>query len=631
MADAPINFTARQREAVEHEHGTVEVLAGPGTGKTRILVERMARLIEKQLAWKYDILCLTFTQKDAAELRERIQLRLGEDVDKLPIYTLHGFGRNLLASERDSTDKPFRVFDPEASFRLIQRAMQDLQVSETIWSPRFVAELIAETKERSVCPEEFLTIPDSVNQQAVARVYARYQELLTEQGGYDLSDLIMATTRLLESRPELVAQIHQQHSFIQIDEWQDVSLGQYRLIRLLTGPPANLFVVGSEAQAIYEWRQANYKRLSESFYTDFPDAHLIILEENFRSRRQIVETSKAIFLGGTNYRDIHLAATRGEGERVQDLRVPTGVDEAVFVISETKRLHDEGGVPWREIAVLFRTNRQSRAFEQECLFQQVPYILLQGQRLYNRREIQDMLIYLDVVHSGSDARLASIINSPPRGLGPNTVRAIKGNSLAITWDHIFEALNSGESKGLRPKAVESLASFYDLLMDFTAHSGDRPAALIDYIFEKSGYRAWVAQDLESEAKIASIEALKADAAEYESVGEFLEAVSKKTSLEHEDYADDGDGVILSTIHTVKGLQFDVVFIVGMEEGLLPHGKAVASDEEGERRLAYVAMTRARDLLYLVSAAARERNGRAVGSRPSRYLDLPPEFINRRRL
>jgi DNA helicase-2/ATP-dependent DNA helicase PcrA len=625
----PLAFTERQLEAIEHERGPMEVMAGPGTGKTALLVERQARLIEKRLAWKYDILSLTFTRRDAAEMRERLQLRLGEDVDQLPIYTAHAYARRILKSEHaHPDDKPFRLYDPAAAFRVLRRAMSEVNLAEHVWPPRFVAGVIADAKEQGLGPEEFLTVPDSASQRAISRVYERYQALLAEAGAYDFSDLILSTARLLETGPELLAQIHEQHPFIQVDEWQDVSVGQYHLLRLLTGPQANLFVVGSESQAIYEWRRANYRRLSHDFYQDFPQARRVVLEDNFRSREPILKASRALFNG--RYRDVNLIAHRGSGEPVQDVRLPTDDEEAAFVVSEARRLHDLG-TPWKEMAVLYRANSQSTLLQQEFIRQQVPYNVIGQQRLYHRREIRDLLAYLSLASDGDESCLSQILNSPPRGLGPVSVRLLKGNSPSITWEHLTQALAYGEEMKLRPQAVEAINQLYDLLTDLAEKREQMtPADLIDYALEKTGYRAWLAEDLEGEVRLASLRTLQREAAEYASLSDFLSAMSEKIAADSQTF--DEAGVALSTIHSAKGLQFDAVFIVGMEEGLLPHVKASGGSDEGERRLAYVAMTRARDRLYLVSAGLRERDGRRVDKRPSRYLtDLPRDVVTRRRL
>lgn len=628
-APAKRAFTERQREAIEHEHGPTEVLAGHGTGKTEILTERHARLIEKRLAWKYDILSITFTRRAAAQMRERIQLRLGEDVDKLPITNIHSFAWRILSNEPSTSEKPRRILDPSAAFKVLRQAMADVKVREEAWNPRFVAALIAEAKEQGLSPQEFLTVPDSSGQQAIARVYARYQALLAENNTYDFSDLILQTARLLETNHELLAQLHEQHRFIQVDEFQDISLGQYQLIKLLTGLEANLFVVGSESQAIYEWRSANYKRLSENFYTDFPQSRQVALVDNFRSREPILKAAWALFNG--RYRDADLIAHRGPGEKVEDVRLPNEFDEAAFVVREAAQLHATDEIAWNNIAVIYRTNSQSAVIEREFMRQSVPYTLVQGQRLYQRREVRDIIAYLSLANGGDDeSALTQIINSPPRGLGPVSVQTLKGDSTYITWDSLFQAITNGKEMKLRPKAIEAINHLYDVLMELEVKAKElSPANLIGYLLDVTGYRKWLLEDLEGETRLDSIRDLQHEASDYASLDDFLAAVRERIAAEAEH--PEGEGVLLGTIHSVKGLQFDVVFVVGVEEGLLPHTRSEWSDAvEAERRLAHVAMTRARERLYLVSTKSRERHGRRIYPRPSRFLaTLPREVVIRR--
>ena len=627
--DGSVVFNDCQREAIEHETGPMEVMAGPGTGKTTLMVERQARLIEKRRAWKYEFLCLAFTRRDVAHMRESLQVRLDEDVNKLPIFTFHAFCKHLLSNERSAKKDggKLRILDPAAAYRVLRRAMADVEVDERAWSPRLVMELITEVKELSIGPDEFLTVPDSAAQQTVAKIYQRYQGRLDDEDALDFSDLIMETAELLETNPELQAKLHEQHRFIQVDEWQDTSVGQYRLLRLLTGPDANLFVVGSEAQSIYEWRQANYTKLSRMFHADFPTLKLVVLQENHRSTAPIVKASAALFHG--QYRDVKLTAMRGAGEKVHDVRVLTEYDEAQYVALEAKRLKTEYGMEWRDMAILYRTNDQSRIVQEEFIHHRIPYTLMQGQRLYHRREIRDILAYLTLVQNDDPLSMSQIINTPPRGLGPVSLRALKGDSPFITWDHLFRAMAEGDALKLRPQAVQAISQFYDLCMELMSHKTTPPAQLIDLILDKTGYRAWLLDELDGEERLKGILMLQAEAQEYTSTAKFLDDIQVKltTDVEH---AED-EGLNLSTIHAVKGLQFAIVFIIGMEEGLLPNAKS-GREEEGERRLFYVAMTRAKDRLYLISAGSRERTGRRSERRPSRYLaDMPIDLVVRERL
>lgn len=608
-------FTPSQLEVIEHEIGPAKVDTGPGSGKTRTLTERIARLAEKGLAWHRDVLTLTFANKDAGELRTRIQERLSVDAEDVQAYTFHAFGKMLLTSEHAAkgSEKQLRIFDPEASFRLIDRAMRDLNINQAVWSPRMVASVITDAKERGIAPEYYLQIDQSPQQRTLGQIYEHYQEFLEAQGGYDFADLVIRALALLEAQPDLLGQIHQQYKFIQVDEFQDASPRQFELVKALVGPQANLLVVGSGAQSIYEWRQANYVELRLQFDATFPNAKVFVLHENFRSTPQITTASHALFFDSRQtYTDIELISMRAEGTPVRDVRVASDQDEAIFIGNEIRRLHDEVAIPWNEIAVLYRLNAQNRLIEQECIRQHIPYSISGGRRLYQRREVRDMLDYLDIALSGSEAGLARIVNSPPRGLGRNALRDIKGDTPNLTWDDLVKAM-SGDVPGLNTRTVEAISNFYDLLMDLSGQASAKPAEAMKYIFEKSGYLGWLLREFDGTPKIAVIEELIAEAEEFETLPEFLTAIRNKITAMEEMPE---NGITLSTIHSVKGLEFQAVFVAGIEERLLPHYK---SDSESERRLAYVAMTRAKDYLYLLSVAQRDLRGQLTMMRPSRFL------------
>lgn len=601
-------------------------MAGHGAGKTTILLERYACLVRERVAWPYEVILLTFTRRAATEMRERLQLMLGEDVDDLPIFTIHSFAKSVLASAA-GRHSPLKVYDPNQAFKALRRAMENASLPETVWPPGFVADLIADAKERGVNAEEFVTVPDSPAQQAIGRVYARYQELLQQHRAHDFSDLVMGAHRMLQSQPSLLEQLQMRCRFVMVDEWPDTSLGQYQFIRQVVGPSKNLFVVGSEAQSIYEWRAANYARLAEQFHKDFPEAKRLVLRQNFRSTEQIVRSAAAVF-SHRRYSDVELVATRGPGEPIRDVRVQNEHEEAAFVAAEATRLA-RSGIPWNEMAVLYRINRQSALLEHEFMHRQIPYVLPQKQRLYHRREVRDILAYLSLTQAQDETALRQIINSPPRSIGPVSLRALMGNNLTLNWQRFIESSECGQKMGLKPQAIERLRSLRQVLDDLNVQARDTPPALlIDHILERTGYQAWLLDELDGEARLNSIRALQREAEGYHTTAEFLAVMQSRINADLE--RPDDEGITLLTIHSAKGLQFRVVFVVGMEEGLLPHARSIESGAEaGERRLAHVAISRARDLLYLVSAQSREHNGRRVYPRPSRYLTtLPHEAVLR---
>ncbi|MCC6189673.1 MAG: UvrD-helicase domain-containing protein [Anaerolineales bacterium] len=617
----PTDGPARER-VVQHVAGPLELQAGHGTGKTTLLLERYACLVRERLAWPYEVLLLTFTRRAALELRERLQLLLDEDTDDLPILTLHAFARRLLASQPDRKHHTLTIYDPNQAFRVLRRAMADVRLPETVWPPAFVAGLVEDAKEQGLGPAAFATVPGSPAQQALARVYERYQALLAQARALDFADLVLEASRLLRADAGLLAELQQRYRFLMVDEFQDTSLGQYALVRLLAGPGENLVVAASAAQSIYEWRHAHYPRLSAQFRADFPDAPLVCLQDNFRSTLQIVAAAGALVRPG-QYPDVDLTARRGAGELIRDVRVPSEHDEAAYVAGEAQRLA-QAGTPLKEIAVLFRTNRQSVLLEHAFMRQQVPYVLPGRQRLYHRREVRDVLAYLALATTGDELALDQVINTPPRGLGPVTVRLLRGAQAHITWARLVDAMSEPDAIGLRLSAVQAIEQFWDLAQALRKVAGSLPPAeLIDRVLEDTGYRARLADELDGQLRLNSIHELRREAEGYPDIARFLAAIQAQIEADLE--RPDDEGVTFLTIHAAKGLQFKVVFVVGLEEGLLPAAKAVdGAGEAGERRLAHVAFSRACDLLYLVSARSRELGGRRVYPRPSRYLGAIPK-------
>lgn len=607
---------------VHHVSGPLEIQAGHGTGKTTLLLTRYARLVRERLAWPYEVLLLTFTRRAALELRERLQLLLDEDTDDLPILTLHAFARRLLASQPDHRHHTLTIYDPNHAFRVLRRAMADMRLPETVWPPAFVAGLMADAKEQGLGPVAFTTVQDSPAQQALARVYERYQALLAQARALDFADLVLEASRLLRADAGLLAELQQRYRFLMVDEFQDTSLGQYALVRLLAGPGENLVVAASAAQSIYEWRHAHYPRLSAQFRADFPKAPLVCLQDNFRSTQQIVAAAGALFRPG-QYPDVDLTARRGAGEPIRDVRVPSEHDEAAFVAGEASRLA-QGGTPLSEMAVLFRTNRQSALLEHAFMRQRMPYVLPGQQRLYHRREVRDVLAYLALATTGDEAALNQVINTPPRGLGPVALRLLRGRQGGISWARLVEAMSEPEAIGLRPSTVQAIERFWDMVQALRKTAGSLPPAeLINRVLEDTGYRAWLADELDGPLRLNSIHELRREAEGYPDTARFLAGIGAQIEADLE--RPDEEGVTFLTIHAAKGLQFKVVFVVGLEEGLLPAAKAVdGAGEAGERRLAHVAFSRACDLLYLVSARSRELGGRRVYPRPSRYLGTIPK-------
>jgi DNA helicase-2/ATP-dependent DNA helicase PcrA len=489
-------------------------------------------------------------------------------------------------------------------------------------------DIITEAKELGVSPDDFVDTASS-NQAMIARVYRRYQVLLQEENAFDFADLIDKTIRLLETDPELLALLHEQHPYIMVDEAQDTSLRQFYLLRLLAGPQANLMVAAAPAQEIYHWRNTNYEVFRQEFCEAYPTARMITLNRNYRSTGNVVRASASI-LDPDKYPDIQLQSTQDDGDPIQIVSVPNEHDETVFVVREIERLFFEQGIPFNEMAVLARTGAQLTLVEQELLAKRIPRDLSHSQGLYERPVATHFLAYLTLAAlppEQSEKYLDAVINIPPRGIGPVTLKNMKSGDMRLKWDHLFRAMNDGETLKIRPKGVEAIQNFYLLLMDLQVKAAEtNPTQMIEYILQRTGYWPYLSEQLDGDAQLVTIREIQAEAEQYEAITEFLNVIRERTALTADFLP--GEGVQLCTIHSVKGRQFEAVWIIGCEEALLPHAKATRPiDEEGERRLFYVGMTRAKRHLYLVRTEYRHWGGKRLRPRPSRYLRrLPAQCV-----
>jgi len=621
-ADAGLTGTLNpeQYEAIEHETGPMIILAGPGTGKTRVLIYRVARLAQKGLASPHDVLAVTFTRKAAAEMRERVQLLLGYDVDGLNMSTIHSLAYRILTI----AERRLRVLDTGKAFGLLKRAALEVGLDANLWDRPSLFQEIQRAKGRLIGPDEYVQVPGSYYEEAVARAYRRYQELLEEQRSLDLSDLVWKAVRLLRRNPTLLAHLRALSPFVMVDEFQDTSIGQYELLKLLAEESRNLFAVMSPAQALYEWRGAYADELLQRVREDFPALRELALKRNYRSVGTIVAASKAVINGNGRYKDVELSPVRDEGEHVAISRLSTQHDVAAFVVKEATRLHDTG-TPWSEIAVLYRAHRQAYVLEKHLADAQLPYT--QANKLYQRAEVDQILAYLRLARDPhEEGALDVIANVPPRGIGPNSLQRIKQGQLHLTPERLAQVIAEGSTWGLREQVVESAYDLVELVTQTLAKRADLPPGeLIQFILDQVGFAEWLQEKFDGHRRLASIRQIQDDASGFTDLESFLEYAARRT----DGFLGSSRGVQMSTIHAAKGLEFDAVFVVGLEEGTLPHSRALkkARDPAGERRLCYVAMTRARDRLYLLSARANTLQDETQTRQPSRYFgDLPRHLI-----
>ncbi|RME84524.1 MAG: hypothetical protein D6775_05205, partial [Caldilineae bacterium] len=638
-----------QKKAVTTTGGPVLVLAGPGSGKTRVLTHRIAFLIDELGVEPWRIMAVTFTNKAANVMRERTQQLLGytEGLQGLTLGTFHRICARMLRvnAERIGLNPRYVIFDADDQIQVVKQAMRDLNIDEKQFRPHGVHHRISRAKNELITPGQFPV--ETYRDEIVARVYERYQQLLAASSALDFDDLLMQTVFMLRNDEDLRARYHRRYEYILVDEFQDTNTAQYALVRLLVGPHRNVFVVGDEDQSIYGWRGADFRNV-ERFRKDFPDAQVILLEQNYRSTQTILDAANAVISANRHRTPKKLFTERGRGDRIVVYQAYDEQDEGIYIVDEIERLVQTGQARPGDVAIMYRTNAQSRAIEEAFIRRNVPYRLVGATRFYARREIKDVLAYLRLVQNpADDVSLHRVINVPPRRIGKATVNKL-GSWTAALEISMFEGLRilGGDAEpevveraGVHPfgaAARKALLQFYELLLNWReARAELTPAQLLDRILEESGYREWLQDGSEEgEERWENVLELRRAALAYDELSPdvaldtFLEEVALVSDVD--DYEANSDVPTLLTLHAAKGLEFGVVFIVGMEEGLLPHSRSLEDPDalEEERRLAYVGITRAKDRLYLLHTFRRMAWGMSDISEPSRFLrDIPRRLTN----
>ena len=628
-------LNSEQREAVEHSEGPLLVLAGAGSGKTRTLTYRIAHILDQGLASPHGILAITFTRKAAWELRRRLEELVGKTSADITAVTFHSLGYKILCAESGALGfKPdaLAIYDAAQAHRLLQRAMKETGLDSARWNIEEVAAIIERAKDNLYGPEDFVRVRGDFFEESIAKVYTRYQQLLKENNAVDYGDLIRLSVQLLRHNPNTLAFYQQLFKYVSVDEFQDTSFGQYQLIRHLVWGHRNLCGVGSPVQAIYSWRGADIANILQRFKADFPNAPKVVLCANYRCTSNILKAAQAV-VQNLAYRE-ELQTDNADGDLIAVAASHTDWDEANFVASEIQRLVDEIGYRHEDCAILFRTRAQGRLFEQVLMHRNLPYTLVGDFRFFERREIKDILAYLRLTHDLFDSgALQRIINKPPRGLGPAALAKLQHGEPELA----YTALSDLHRRTDLPERVrEAALAFAEMVFDqfcIAAKEKSLPD-LLDYILEHSGYLEWVRNDADAKARLANLAQLRILTQRYQgapgALGSFLAEIATMSD------ADVGmpietNGVTLATIHAVKGLEFPIVFLCGLEEGIFPHAKALKlpGGIEEEQRLAYVGMTRAMVKLYLSYARTRQVGDHTIEYTPSRFLaPLSRDLIER---
>ncbi|MCA3748741.1 MAG: DNA helicase PcrA [Rubrobacter sp.] len=621
-----------QLEAVEHTEGPLLVLAGAGSGKTRVLTHRIAYLLERGLAAPDEVLAITFTNKAAEEMKERVALLVGQQARRMWVSTFHSFCARVLRAhaERLGYRRGFTIYDQGDSIRLVKRCIVELGKDPKRFNPRSFAAQISAAKNALVGPDDYLRQTEGYMAENVAEVYGLYQQRLYENNAVDFDDLIMQTVALLELFPEVRERYQERFRYIHVDEYQDTNHAQYRLVNILAAKHRNLCVVGDDDQSVYSWRGADIRNILD-FERDYPEARVVKLEQNYRSTQTILDAANAVVANNVSRKAKRLWTAGEEGERIRVFAAGDEYAEARFVVSEIRRLLDGGARP-SDVAVFYRTNAQSRTLEDVLVREGIPYQVIGGLRFYERAEIKDAMAYLSVIaNPADDVSLERIANVPKRGLGATSLGKLQEHARRAGTT-LYEALAEPEAAGLSGKARRACEELRRLFEGWRVAAREvGPAELAEAVLEESGYRGELEAErtIEAEQRLDNLEELINAARAYEAAEPepSLEGFLQELALYSEqDALDTGGGsVTLMTLHNAKGLEFPHVFIVGMEEGTFPHARALDEQNlEEERRLCYVGITRAMKSLTLSYARVRSSWGEREPRMPSRFLSEIPE-------
>lgn len=638
-----INFDTlnpQQQEAVCHYEGPLLILAGAGSGKTRVLTHRVAWLIEEKQVKPWNIMAITFTNKAAGEMRDRVEAMLGGALGGVWVATFHSTCVRILRRyiDRIGFENNFTIYDSDDQKSIIKDICKQLQLDPKVYRERFFMAAISAAKDELLSPEDYaLRAQGDFRKQKVAEVYKLYQRQLYDSNALDFDDLIFRTVELFESCPEVLDMYQERFQFIMVDEYQDTNTAQFRLVSLLAAKYRNLCVVGDDDQSIYKFRGANIGNIL-NFEQFFPDAKVIRLEQNYRSTQNILSTANAIIRHNEGRKEKTLWTANGDGEKVRFHQFMNGFEEAEYIAGMISAKVGAGVWKYGDCAVLYRTNAQSRMFEEKFLFANVPYKLVGGINFYGRKEIKDILAYLKTVANGrDDLAVRRIVNVPKRGIGATTITRVQ----AYAAEHeisFFNALRAAETIPGLGKSVLKLQSFVQMIQTLRSKQEFYSVKeLIEDIIEQTGYMKELQAEGTDEAldRMANVDELLNKAAAYDESAEqptldgFLEEVALVADVD--DLEEDTDHVVMMTLHSAKGLEFPVVFMVGMEDGMFPSYMSISSEDssdlEEERRLCYVGITRAMRTLVMTSARQRMVRGETHYNRVSRFIeDIPHELL-----
>ena len=619
------NLNDKQKEAVLYNDGPLLIIAGAGAGKTKTLTTKIAYLIEEGLAAPYNILAITFTNKAAKEMRDRLYLLIGDEARKLQVSTFHSFGLKLLRENYEllGYDRNFVIMDSDDSLTVVKKIIKDLNYDPKIYNPKAIRNKISSCKNELISAHDYERYAVSDYEQVIQKVYEKYEHKLKTNNSVDFDDLLILPIKLFKEHRDVLEKYQDLYKYVLIDEYQDTNEAQYILTKMISEKNRKITCVGDDSQSIYSFRGANYKNIL-NFEKDYKDAKTILLEQNYRSTGNILEAANQVIKNNRDRKDKNLWTNKGPGDKIKYYRAYNERDEAQYIIRKIKELVNRD-VEYKDIAILYRTNAQSRVVEEEMLKENLPYRVIGSFYFYSRKEIKDLIAYLRLIHNSKDnISLLRVINTPKRGIGLKTIEnlTIRADSEGIS---IYDAIESGKELEFK-NTIEKLKSIAE---DLTL------TELIDKVLDASGMKKELEseQTLESEVRLENLEEFKSITKAFEekegliSLEDFLLEISLVSDVE--EYKDDPNRISLMTVHSVKGLEFDHVFVIGMEEGLFPHMNSLMENGalEEERRLCYVAITRARDDLHLVNARRRTLFGKEQVNPVSRFIsEINPDLL-----
>ena len=616
-----------QREAAEHVDGPLLVVAGAGSGKTRVLTHRIAHLISNHGVSPMNVLAITFTNKAAGEMKHRVESLIGPVAKSMWVSTFHSACVRILRvhGERIGYPKTFSIYDQADAQRLTGYVIRDMGLDVKRFTPRAVHAVISNWKNELVSPTQAAERAAHIFDRKHSEIYREYQERLLKAGAMDFDDLLVNVVRLFRMHPDVLASYQDRFKYILVDEYQDTNIAQNEIVLSLAARHHNVCVVGDTDQSIYAFRGADFRNIGQ-FEDAFDEVTVVVLEQNYRSTQNILDAANAVIAQNFGRKPKELWTETGPGDPIVRFHADDEGDEAVFVARTMQTLRT-GGRKWGDMAVFYRTNPQSRVVEEIFMRFGIPYKVVGGTRFYDRREIKDAVAYLRVITNPLDeVSVKRVLNMPKRGIGDTSISRL---DIFAREENIsfFEALRRSSEAGVSGAARRGIESFVAVIDEVAGQEEQTPGALFESVLEKSGYLAEFSNEnsVEDAGRLENLGELVSSAKEFSQVDEFLEQVSLVADAD--DLSDD-DKVIMMTMHAAKGLEYPVVFIVGVEEGLFPHSRALvdANELEEERRLAYVGITRAQERLFLTHAWSRQQFGTTQYNPPSRFLEEIPEAL-----